>query len=44
MDSIVEGELEFFHFPEELPDLIGLGLAAVILEIQRARRAGVLKM
>jgi hypothetical protein len=33
MDLIVEGELEFFHVPEELPDLVGLGLAAVILEI-----------
>jgi hypothetical protein len=35
--------LEFFHVAKELSDLVGLGLAAINLEIQRARRPGVLE-
>jgi hypothetical protein len=43
MVSIVESQVEFLDLPQELPDLVWLGLSAVILEVQRASRLGMLE-
>ena len=34
--------MKFFHVPEKLPDLIGLGLAPAALQVERAGGVGML--